>query len=66
MPVVARILPEIFSDRGRGGQIFSSKLSNSRRNETIDLPCISVWGWTGLYYCKQINPFPVVKCLWKD
>jgi len=42
MPVVARILPEIFSDRGRGGQIFSSKLSNSRRNETIDLPCISV------------------------
>jgi len=36
------------SDRGRGGGRFSSKLRNSRRNEKIDLPCISVWGRTGL------------------
>jgi len=38
---VTRILGEVYSDRGRGGERFSSKLTNSRRNEKIDLPCIS-------------------------
>jgi len=33
----------IYSDRGGGGERFSSKLRNSRRNEKFDLPCISVW-----------------------
>jgi len=62
MTVVARILRQILSDRGRGGERFSSKLRSSRRNRKIDLPCISVWGRTGLTYCQQIVACPVAKC----
>ena len=31
---------------------------NSRRNGKIDLPCISVWSGTGLYFCCQIVACP--------
>jgi len=31
---------------------------NSRRNGKIDLPSISVWRGTGLYYCRQIVACP--------
>ena len=40
--VDARILREIWSDRDRGVEKFSSKLRNRRRNGKIDLSCISV------------------------
>ena len=55
-------------DRGRGGERFSSKIKirNSRRNGKIDLPCISVRGGTGLYYCQQIVPCPSSKIVVKD
>ena len=46
VPVATRILHEISSDRGRGGERFSSKIRNSR-NGKIDLPCFSVRGRTG-------------------
>jgi len=42
-PVVARILREISSDRGRGVEKFISKLRNSCRNGKTHLSCISVW-----------------------
>ena len=34
-------------------EIFFSKQRKSRRNEKINLSCISVWEKTGLYYCQQ-------------
>jgi len=37
---------------------------NSRRNG-IDLPCISVWCGTGLYYCRQIVAYPSNKYIKK-
>ena len=52
--MVARILREIWSDRGHGVEKFISKLRNSSKSGKIDLSCISVWNGTGLYYCQQI------------
>jgi len=55
-PVVAQILlKNLVRPRGRGGEKFRSKMSNSGKNGKIDLLCISVWGGTGLYYCHQID-----------
>jgi len=34
------------------------KIKKSRRIGKIDLPCISVWSGTGLYYCRQIVTCP--------
>jgi len=56
----------MYSDYGRDGERFCSKLRNSRRNEKIDLPCISVWGRTGLYYCQQIVACPSSKMFVKE
>jgi len=59
--VVAPILREIWSDRGRSVEKLISKLRNSRIGGKIDLSWNSMWDGTGLHYCQEIVACPSSK-----